>query len=378
MLALMLVLSMAATAFATETGTEQTKAGETKATEIKVTKTYNDPVGYGAKFFFDVKKIEDPTTGTDGMPDLTIDPFSFAADHPNPVETAEALVKITNFEKEGSFKYTVKETQIWGAADDITAPHAAPDLKGGEMTMSKAEYEVTVTIKKTGRITFEIESVVATQLKDDAGNTPAGDGKVDELAFVNTYAKEAGVPTDPTTGALLITKEVVNTLNAADETAFDFTLKVTYPAGGNPFRPDFGTATWAPQLDGTGGEATFSLKHNENIVVRGLPIGTVVNVIEVGVSPYKPSAQVTMGAGEPVSTSELAAGATLTLDALSVPQRTLGEGKNAVEVTNTYNYVAPTGVILNVLPYVLMVAIAGGMIVLFTVIKRRKAQDYED
>lgn len=54
---------------------------------------------------------------------------------------------------------------------------------------------------------------------------------------------------------------------------------------------------------------------------------------------------------------------------------TLLAGKNLVTVTNTGNYTPPTGVILNVLPYVLMVAIAGGMIVLFTVMKRRKAQD---
>lgn len=375
MLVLMLVLSMTATAFATETEPGQTKADETKATEIKVIKTYNDPVGYGAKFFFKVTQTEpDPMSGANVAPTLEIAPFSFPANHPNPVETAEALVQITNFKAEGIFKYTVTETQIWGAADDITAPHAAPDLKGGQMDMSQAEYEVTVSVKNTGK-EYAIESVVAQQLKDDNGDAPTGDGKASALAFVNTYAKEAGTPTDPDTGSLIISKKVVNALNAADETAFSFTVNYTYPAGGNPFMADVSAPATLHDTP-TGGTATFTLKNGESVVFTGLPIGTVVNVEETGVPSYKPSAVVSMGAGTVDSNiTGLNFGESLTLATLTEDQRTLLAEKNAVDVTNTYNYVAPTGVILNVLPYVLMVAIAGGMIVLFTAMKRRKAQD---
>ncbi len=381
MLALMLMLSMTATAFATETGTEQTKAGETNVTEINVIKTYNDPVGYGAKFFFNVKQTEpDPMSGTNTAPTLTIEPASFAADHPNDVETATIPVRITDPRSEGIFKYTVTEDQIWGDPIGGPRPITAPDPQGGRMAMSKAEYEVTVSIKNTGK-DYAVESVVAEKIKDDLGNPISGDdGKVNALTFVNTYAKEAGVPTDPDTGSLRIGKKVENTLNADDQTTFSFTVDYTYPAGGNPFTVGASdTVTLGPSI-ATGGSATFTLKNGEHVVLTGLPIGTVVNVKETGVSSYKPSAVVSMGAGTVDNNiTGLDFGDSLTLaPTLTEDQRTLLAGKNAVDVTNTYNYVSPTGVILNVLPYVLMVAIAGGMIVLFTVMKRRKAQDNED
>lgn len=375
MLALMLVLSMAATAFATE----QTKAGEAKATEIKVTKTYNDPVGYGAKFFFDVTQTyPDPMSGTNTAPTLTIAPFSFAADHANAVETAEKLVKIENLRGAGTFKYTVKERQTWGDPTSDTVPITAPDLKGGEMTMSKAEYEVTVTITEPKTGEFAIESVVAKQLLDDAGQKPSGDGKVEELTFVNTYAKEAGDLTDDTLGSLRIDKTVVNPLTVDQN--FSFILEYTYPAGGNPFTVNYthsGHGAVTPNPNGT--SAKFTLKGGEYVVVTGLPIGTVVNVEESATTGFTPSASVQMGGGTPAKIDSLSVSDGLMLsDHLTSDLRTLREGKNVVGVTNTRDTTPPMGVILNVLPYVLMVAIAGGMIVLFTVIKRRKAQDYED
>lgn len=380
MLALMLVLSMTATAFATE----QTKVEDpNKVTSINVIKTYNDPVGYGAKFFFDVKTVEDPTIAPNTAPTMTIDAASFAANHDNDVETATIPVQITDLRALGVFKYTVTEHKTWGDPTDTTAPGVGPNPNGGQMMMSKAVYEVAVTVAAgpTGRNDYVIDNIVIRKIKDDAGDdVPVDQGKVDALTFVNTYVKEAGVPDDPTTGALLISKKVVNELNSNDQTAFSFTVNWTYPAGGNPLTNLDLTGVEGATLQetSTGGTATFNLKGGQNAVFTGLPIGTVINVEEAAMSNYKPSAKVTVGAGTPVTIAEQAAGTALTLEGIAAANRTLLEGKNVVEVTNTYNYIPTTGVILNVLPYVLMVAIAGGMIALFTVMKRRKAQDSED
>ena len=53
---------------------------------------------------------------------------------------------------------------------------------------------------------------------------------------------------------------------------------------------------------------------------------------------------------------------------------TLGQKQNKVDVTNTYNYVPLTGIIMNTLPYVLMIALCGAALVAFVASKRRRLQ----
>ena len=52
----------------------------------------------------------------------------------------------------------------------------------------------------------------------------------------------------------------------------------------------------------------------------------------------------------------------------------LGQNKNTVDVTNTYNYVPTTGIIMNTLPYVLMIALCGVALIAFVGFKRRRLQ----
>ena len=53
-----------------------------------------------------------------------------------------------------------------------------------------------------------------------------------------------------------------------------------------------------------------------------------------------------------------------------------GEGLNSTAFTNAYddNTITPTGIIINNLPFVLMVAIAGSGLALYVVSKRRSHQ----
>ena len=52
----------------------------------------------------------------------------------------------------------------------------------------------------------------------------------------------------------------------------------------------------------------------------------------------------------------------------------LGQTKNTVDVTNKFNNVPTTGIIMNTLPYVLMVALCAVALFGFVAFKRKKVQ----
>lgn len=363
MLALMLVLSMAATAFAADTGKE-----DPTSPEAWLTKQYNDPVGRAATFSFNV--VQDKNGG----PKLSIADISFAADHPSDKKASQLVFDTPT--AAGEFSYYVTENSTFKPALDD------PDHE--KMIMSKARYKVTISVVETSGGVFAINQIVVDKVFDDNGNPATG--KVDAgnpetggntgFIFVNTYAKEAGSddPNYNTNGSLTITKEVVD---STVDTEFEFKLTYFLPdiyGGVNPFTPT------AVRSDGTSfviagpnpAVTTFTLKNGQSLKITGLPVEAKVSVTETAVAYYKPSVTTIIDGNRTVTTAESVG------DGISIDTPALGAGENKVEVVNTYIFTPPTGVILNVLPYVLMVAIAGSMIVLFTVMKRRKAQDYED
>lgn len=360
MLALMLMLSMTATAFAAETGKEET----TPATEAWLTKTYNDTIGHAATFRFDIVGNEEG----DNRPLLRIANISYTvADHGG--SKSSPLVFDLSAAEPGTYEYTVSENQ-----------DGAINTDREKLVMSQASYTVQVRVeRKDGNLA--ITSISVTQIsnpdnpandgkKVNAGNP--GDGNANGFNFVNTYAKVTG-PEDPTKGSLRISKTVENGIDS--EQQFSFRVSFTYPNGiTNPFIPMVSFNGGRPTaLDATKLSSEFTLKDTEYAVFTGLPIGTVVNVTETGTPNFTPSATLIIN-GVNVRPVNATVGADLEITGKTLA----GEGENSIAVTNAYAYVPGTGVILNVLPYVLMVAIAGGMIVLFTVMKRRKAQDNED
>ena len=52
----------------------------------------------------------------------------------------------------------------------------------------------------------------------------------------------------------------------------------------------------------------------------------------------------------------------------------LGQKKNTVDVTNRFNNVPTTGIIMNTLPYVLMVVLCAAALFGFVAFKRKKVQ----
>ena len=345
-----------------------------KTTEAWITKTYNTEVGKAETFSFTAtQKTGDGLIGTTA--DVKIPTISFTA---NQTGTTSKRSQITfpTYSEAGKYEYTVKETQT---ADPIVA-----NSDHEKMIMSQAEYtmDVYVTDGATGT---EISNIVVNKVKDDAGQTDTG--KVDigntstnTFNFTNTYVQEAGTGTNPTdpdptyneNGSLKVSKAVVNangtTTTPDDE--FTFTATFAFPTG-----TDASTLGGIKDANGgdvtlaEGGTYTFHLKANENMKFTGVPAGTTITVKESAAKNYKGSAEIIINGAKLTPVAE-----TKYNEALTVSDKTLGQNKNTVDVTNTYNDVPVTGIIMNTLPYVLMIALCGVALIAFVGFKRRRLQ----
>lgn len=118
-----------------------------------------------------------------------------------------------------------------------------------------------------------------------------------------------------------------------------------------------------------GGTYDFTLKNGESKKFTGLPVGTTMTVTESATPNYKGSANVTInGVNEnPIEVNKYN-------EAITVSDKKLGQKKNAVDVTNTYNNVPLTGIIMNNLPYIAMIVIGAAALVVYVQNKRKNLQ----
>ena len=346
-----------------------------KTTEAWITKTYNTEVGKAETFSFTAtQKTGDGLIGTTA--DVKIPTISFTADQTG-TTSKRSQITFPTYSEAGKYEYTVTETQT---ADPIVA-----NSDHEKMIMSQAEYtmDVYVTDGATGT---EISNIVVNKVKDDAGQTDTG--KVDigntstnTFNFTNTYVQEAGTGTNPTdpdptyneNGSLKVSKAVVNANGTTTTPDDEFTFIATFA---------FPTGTDASTLGGIkdanggdvtlaeGGTYTFHLKANENMKFTGVPAGTTITVKESAAKNYKCSAVITINGTQlnPVSATKYSTELTV------VNKEKLGQKQNTVDVTNTYNDVPVTGIIMNTLPYVLMIALCGVALIAFVGFKRRRLQ----
>ena len=101
--------------------------------------------------------------------------------------------------------------------------------------------------------------------------------------------------------------------------------------------------------------------------IHSLPVGTTITVTEAAKANYKGSTVVTLNG---VETSKAAQKYN---EAITASGK-LGQKKNIVDVTNRFNNVPTTGIIMNTLPYVLMVALCAVALFGFVAFKRKKVQ----
>ena len=170
--------------------------------------------------------------------------------------------------------------------------------------------------------------------------------------------------------SLNVTKTIVangGTLDADKE--FDFTATFNFPTG-----TDANTLGGVKDADenkitiNEDGTYTFKLKANKNMKFTGVPVGTKISVVEFATPNYKGSAESVFN-----GLSQTKVEASKYNEAITV-ENTLGQKQNKVDVTNTYNYVPTTGIIMNTLPYVLMIALCGAALMAFVAFKRRRLQ----
>lgn len=366
-----MTMGLAMPAFAAGAGEETTKV-----TKAYISKTYNTEVGKAMEFKFTATQNTADADVVKSEVACTIPSISFIESETGTTKkVSSSEIKFAPFTEEGKYEYTVKEKESNPVINDSA---------NEKLIMSKAEYKMDVYVVENPVGIFKVDQIVVNKTKNDKGADEggkvdiSGDQTKNTFNFVNTYVQEAGTGTDPTNpdpdykknGALKVSK----TIDAQGETpsttdSFSFTAKFIFPEGTD--------ATTLGGVKGNGsdvslteGAYTFTLKHGDNMKFTGLPVGTKITVKETGAVNYKGSASVVLNGGD---AKIVAAGKYHEdLTAVDGDNDKLGQNKNTVDVTNTYNHVPTTGIIMNTLPYVLMIALCGAALFGFVAFKRRR------
>lgn len=188
-------------------------------------------------------------------------------------------------------------------------------------------------------------------------------GKTNKILFTNTYAKK-----DAT---LTIEKNTTGTY--ADKTK-EFNFEITFTKSPMSDQTTFAGKIGSKPVECTAGTAKpFTLADGEQLVFHNLPVGTTYVVKELEASDgYTPS--VTVVENQTTTVANKTVQETEALDTLKENGKNnlVGENENKVTFTNTYKDVAVTGIVMNNLPFILLVAVAIVAFVSLAVVKRRR------
>lgn len=353
-----------------------------------------------ATFRFTFEKVSlNNESGTDAladMPALAEQSITFSAgDNGNTAnrmktvskESSDIFAGIT-WPSPGVYTYTLTETQD---------TYNIADQKLETMDYSHAEYEINayVTNGENGPELTSISAVIK-QKDDSQDDTVAVGDKVDPtpgsstMVFTNTYTKISGNGT-VANGGLTVSKTVAGDMGST-ALYFPFTIKttaaatqsgtVTYKAylleDGAVIDPTADNGSFTTGNDGTneyivvtaGTALSINLKHNQKLVFADLPVGARYTATESPTANYAPSINLTANGGA----SEV--GNTTVNVSLSTDEQLIGEGANSAAFINTFDTsITPTGISLNDLPFITMIVLAAGALVLFAVVKSRRRAD---
>ena len=380
-LALAMVLTMGASVFA-ETATGDTADNSTGFYITNILKiaegitvpdeTFTFTFAKGDSSYENDAAYVDPANTA--YPDLAAAAVTYSAEDRAADGTDTEITKVSDkitvdaskFPHSGMYVYKVTETagSTEGMSYDTESVYFVKvyikNSKAGEKTVADIE------------ISDGKEKVDAT---NDGGEEASNgeDGSYDVngngFVFTNTYTKEITVnPGDSEgenkDGAFVLEKKITGDYAGADD-VFKFDVTVDYPdtytGAAKASTGDF-EATFAD-----GQKVTVSLKGGQMMKFASLPAGTKVTVNEQAFENYIANYVAKHGVNDAKNgAAEASSNNSAKNTALSAGALTVGDyGANA-EYTNAFESVAPTGIIINNLPYILLIAIALGGIVMFT------------
>lgn len=327
LLTLALVLSFGVTALAAEP-TTMTSA---PATYEALIKTYN-VVGGNDATLYPAETLTFTSTPAVDNPDttnLTVNDLEVTGN-----TNQKLVINVPAYTKVGVYHYTITED--------------SGNTQGVTYTTDAVNVSVLVEYDYTD------EDGDGYGLKATIGVTNAageGEGELKHDTFTNTYSL----------GSLTVSKEVAG--NLASQTQ-KFSIDVTFTSD----KPVLSTISYggdksiAPEAWGEGSvTVTVELTHGQDVTFSNIPAGVTYTVVE----------QAKHEAPDP-NGSNPETGYTVTYEGET---GTIAENVTAAaKVINTKGTTVNTGVVLDSLPYVLLIAVAVVAVVLFTVRKRRNRE----
>ena len=286
------------------------------------------------------------------------------------------IFREVNYTHAGEYVYTVAEKQNvgWKAIQKNGSPI---DF----MTYDNRNYEMHVIVKnKTTGGTY-ISSVYFKQV------TPSVNGKVKPSEsgttykydlFTNIYRKNAGKITDPNepnpnkpnvskvdpNAKSLVIKKVVS--GATADKSKDFTFKLTFTKASTETSQSItGKIGETSKTFVYGQETTITLRHDQSLVFDTIPAGTRYKLVETGSQGYTASAAYKENGASKNQAGTVSTN--FTQDSILI-----GEKPNDNTITNSLPDVTPTGLLIDNLPFILMIGLGlAGFVVLSK--KRRQA-----
>lgn len=284
------------------------------------------------------------------------------------------------------FTFTFTNGQVTDAADGAAAPaipNATVTFEAGSATVDGFEKQVNVALSEVewpsvGIYTYDVKQVAGTTAGVTYSDvtaklkvTVARDDVTGEYytAFVTlsladedhngqTDTKTANFENIYSAGSLSVTKNVTG--NLGDQSKY-FAITVTLTGeGGKIYAESYTVSGGSKLVNGTddattatisvGTPATFYLKHGETLTIDNLPYGVTYTVTEEDYTSEGYDEEVIVYSDD--------------------TNKKIDSASDTVTITNNKGITVDTGVVLDSLPYVLLIAVAVVGVVAFTARKR--------
>lgn len=235
--------------------------------------------------------------------------------------------------------------------------------KNTNITYSNESYTLRVRVKNVATGSgLEIASVTANKNPD--GDTTNNQNKVGEISFTNTYAKNAG---------LIIEKKTTG--DYADRTK-KFKFTITFTKKSETDATKYTGKIGNTEVQCTAGEkAEFYLGNGDKLIFNAVPVGTRY-VVEETAEPgdgYTPvSVTVTENGTETKKTNNNEKSG-ISSEPQNGTDSLVGEKTNKVVFENHYDDIPITGIVMNNLPFILLIGVAVLAFGALVILKKRSA-----